>query len=348
MKPLASAGESITVHTVSEFRNVVVVPNATAQDTSLSWAARGLLTFMLSMPQNWHFHEHDLVKRSPMGRDHLRSIVRELEAHGYVQRTRRRDASGRQCGSHWEVWARPIPSHAPPTGTPSTETPATVKAQFRPTIAPPTEKPSAAEPKTETPRTEQPSTENPSPYKTPNQQTPHQTNPPSSLRSEAPRLGGQRPPAAADGLDSGKGQRSRRIDPITAPLPVALEPHRQGIADFWAAKRTGSARTAAAFKLLVKNLERIQAQDPNALASQLELATQSGWSSITFERWEQFGRRESRRPGNGEPRVFGGHGSRAQANAAEAKRLLDQWEAQSGAGPEGPAAALPGGPYPWS
>lgn len=315
MQPPNTAGELVTVHQHNDFRNTVVVPNATAQDSSLSWAARGLLLHMLSMPENWQFHEHDLVNRSPMGRDHLRSIVRELEAAGYLRRTRRRDGNGRTLGTHWDVWPRPW------TGNPSTGNPSMERTQSESGTSPLTEKPSTAAPLTEKPSPGNPSPENPPTYKRPNQQKPQSTNPFPPI----PPTGGT-PPAAALTDAGGRGKRTRRLDPATAALPAVLEPHRQAIADFWAAKRTGSARTSKAFELLVGQLERIHGVDPDAVAEQLNAATQAGWSSITFRNWERYGRREAQ----GSQLAYGGHGSRAQQNAAAAKELLAKWDREGG------------------
>jgi hypothetical protein len=168
---LKSAGIRINVSSQSSYCNTVTIPNATAQDASLSWAARGLLLFMLSMPPNWDFHEHDLVNRSPQGRDALRSIVRELEAHGFLERHQARDDQGRQAAAQWRVWDRPQHQRdtmpAPLTGKPSTENPSTDKSPVTTARSPRTEKPSTVEmaPLTGKPSTAEPSTENPSTYK---------------------------------------------------------------------------------------------------------------------------------------------------------------------------------------
>ncbi len=179
---LSGPGDRITVHTTNELRNAVIVPNATAQDSNLSWAARGLLLFMLSQPIDWQFHENDLVNRSPMGRDHLRSVVRELEAAGYLWRSQARKASGVMGGPAWHVWATPQSQKtlantglSPRTENPSPENPSTENpSPVQPmTGKPSTENPSTAispastrkSPRTGKPSTGKPSTENPSTYK---------------------------------------------------------------------------------------------------------------------------------------------------------------------------------------
>ena len=223
----AIAGDLITVHSHSDYRNTVVVPNQAAQDSSLSWAARGLLVFMLSMPAEWRFHEKDLISRSPMGRDHLRSIVRELEAHRYLRRTRQYGANHRTTGVLWEVWALPAaatgtpldqqedPLPSPSTAFPSPENPSTERIQSQPGISPSTGNPSTeAEPSTAFP-----SPENPSAYKNHIEQKPH--NPlSSSLRSEDIPRGGTVPAARAQFLQESERtmQPSMGQDSPSAPL----------------------------------------------------------------------------------------------------------------------------------
>ena len=103
---LPAGGQRISVHSVNDLRNTVIIPNETAQDASLSWAARGLLLYMLSLPADWSFRENDLANRSPMGRKHLRSIVKELESAGYLKKTIARTSGGQIIRSDWKVWAR--------------------------------------------------------------------------------------------------------------------------------------------------------------------------------------------------------------------------------------------------
>ena len=50
--------------------NYVTIPNSSAQDKNLSFEARGLLTLMLSMPDDWVMHRSWLMDQSVgCGRD---------------------------------------------------------------------------------------------------------------------------------------------------------------------------------------------------------------------------------------------------------------------------------------
>ena len=57
--------------------------------------AKGLLTFMLSVPDDWDYSLYGLSTLSSDGIDGVRSGIRELEKHGYLTRRRIRDAGGK-------------------------------------------------------------------------------------------------------------------------------------------------------------------------------------------------------------------------------------------------------------
>lgn len=247
---LKTSGIRINVRSQSSYCNTVTIPNATAQDASLSWAARGLLAYMLSMPPDWAFHEHDLVHRSPQGRDHLRSIVRELEAHGYLERHQARDEQGRQAAAQWRVWDRPHNQRelapSPLTGKPSTENPSTDRSPATAGRSPWTGNPSTGDsaPWTGKPSTDKPSTENPSTYKKNNLEI-KPIPPLTSLRDVPPHRGertqatdpgsviqasGQPPTTSIDQDASSAATRSARKAPQPAPAATdTTKPRRSAL-----------------------------------------------------------------------------------------------------------------------
>ena len=64
--------------------NFTILPNATLNDSRLTWQARGLLAYLLSKPDHWRVIVKSLVKESPAGRDAVYTILKELETHGYI------------------------------------------------------------------------------------------------------------------------------------------------------------------------------------------------------------------------------------------------------------------------
>lgn len=69
-----------------------VLPNATLEDRRMSWAAQGLLTFVLAKPDNWSINVAQLTKAGDAGRDKVYKLLAELEQHGYLHREQGRQA----------------------------------------------------------------------------------------------------------------------------------------------------------------------------------------------------------------------------------------------------------------
>ena len=60
-----------------------IISKVPLEDGRLSWKARGLLSYLLSKPDNWTVVVAHLVKEAPDGRDSVRAGLRELEDAGY-------------------------------------------------------------------------------------------------------------------------------------------------------------------------------------------------------------------------------------------------------------------------
>jgi len=60
--------------------------NEAIQDPSLSWAARGLLAYLISMPEKWDVHLTELFRRSTDGRRATEAAMKELIMAGYVKK----------------------------------------------------------------------------------------------------------------------------------------------------------------------------------------------------------------------------------------------------------------------
>ena len=86
----------------------VVLPKKAVQDDRLTWKARGVLAYLLSLPDDWQFYESELVKHSKDGRDSLRGALRELESLGYIQRQLVRNERGQYAYNEWEINDDPV------------------------------------------------------------------------------------------------------------------------------------------------------------------------------------------------------------------------------------------------
>jgi DNA-binding MarR family transcriptional regulator len=77
-----------------------------ANDARLSWAARGMLAYLLSKPDDWHVRMKDLINQTRAGRDANRRIFAELEQNGYVSRVR---TQGHNGYFEWETYVYETP-----------------------------------------------------------------------------------------------------------------------------------------------------------------------------------------------------------------------------------------------
>ena len=75
--------------------NFTILPNELIRDDRLSYRARGVLAYLLALPDGSHFDSRILSERGKEGRDAIRSVFRELEAAGYMRLTRQQDVQGR-------------------------------------------------------------------------------------------------------------------------------------------------------------------------------------------------------------------------------------------------------------
>ena len=80
-----------------------ILDNQTVRDQALSYRARGLLLYLLSMPDNWRTSTERLQGVGTEGRDAIRKAIRELEAAGYMRLNKTQDERGR-WHSHWTVF----------------------------------------------------------------------------------------------------------------------------------------------------------------------------------------------------------------------------------------------------
>ena len=87
-------------------------------DERLSWKALGILTYLLSKPNDWKVMEANLINSHRNGRDAVRSGLKELIEAGYIERKMERK-DGKFLCVEYTVHERPI-------NTPLTEKPSTV------------------------------------------------------------------------------------------------------------------------------------------------------------------------------------------------------------------------------
>ena len=103
----------------------VIIEQQAIEDERLSWAARGLLGYLMSRPDDWKVLVNDLRKRGDLGRDGIDKLLRELRTLGYARYVRERDRQGRIRGGFYmirEIADSPHPD-MPDTAEPQTAEP---------------------------------------------------------------------------------------------------------------------------------------------------------------------------------------------------------------------------------
>ncbi len=90
-------------------KDFTVMSNYHFRDKNISLKARGLLSTMLSLPDDWNFSIEGLAGLCKEGVDSVRSTLNELIKFGYVEKTERiRDEKGRLRGIDYIIHEQPV------------------------------------------------------------------------------------------------------------------------------------------------------------------------------------------------------------------------------------------------
>jgi len=87
--------------------NYTTMSNFHLQDKNLSLKAKGLMSFCLSLPDDWDYSVAGLVKYCKEGRDCVMATLAEMEAMGYLHRERIRNADGTLGSTDYVIYERP-------------------------------------------------------------------------------------------------------------------------------------------------------------------------------------------------------------------------------------------------
>ena len=141
----------MSVFRVEKTKGYTVMSNHHLRNHTLSLKAKGLLSQMLSLPDDWDYTLQGLAQINKESIDAIREAVRELERAGYIKRSRERDERGCLRGTVYTIYEQP---HAAPTPEEPT--------QEKPALDNPTlEKPALDNPTLEKPMLDKPTLENP-------------------------------------------------------------------------------------------------------------------------------------------------------------------------------------------
>ena len=97
----------MAVFRVERTRDYTVMSNHHLRDKSLSLKAKGLLSLMLSLPEDWDYTLSGLARICQEGKDAIRGAIRELERAGYVQRRQTTDEAGKFSVNEYIIREQP-------------------------------------------------------------------------------------------------------------------------------------------------------------------------------------------------------------------------------------------------
>ncbi|MDL2234607.1 helix-turn-helix domain-containing protein [Christensenellaceae bacterium OttesenSCG-928-L17] len=111
---------------VERKRDYTVMSNHHLKNEGLSLRAKGLLSMILSLPDNWNYSTRGLASICKEGVDAIGKTLRELESAGYIIRNQLRGSNGRITDTEYVIYEQPQdrPDMPPPdTASPDTEKP---------------------------------------------------------------------------------------------------------------------------------------------------------------------------------------------------------------------------------
>ena len=121
----------MAVFRIERTRDYTVMSNHHLRNGKLSLKAKGLLSMMLSLPEDWNYTTRGLAAICKEGVDAIGGALRELETAGYIVRYQLRDRQGRISDTEYVIYEQPQPKNPdtpqPDTASPDTENPDMVK-----------------------------------------------------------------------------------------------------------------------------------------------------------------------------------------------------------------------------
>lgn len=92
---------------VNKDKNYTTINNTGLKDTKLSWKAKGILAYILTLPDDWVFYMEEVTKHSKDGIASLKAGMKELKECGYVKRFPIKGEDGKI--SKWETIIYEVP-----------------------------------------------------------------------------------------------------------------------------------------------------------------------------------------------------------------------------------------------
>ena len=84
-----------------------MISRKTLQDSRLSFKAKGLLSYLLSLPDDWEIHLKEIAKHSTDKLTAIKTATKELVVAGYITMSQGKDAKGRFVSYEYTVYEHP-------------------------------------------------------------------------------------------------------------------------------------------------------------------------------------------------------------------------------------------------
>lgn len=97
----------MAVFRIEKSSDYTVMSNHHLRNHALSLKAKGLLSQMLSLPEDWDYTLAGLAEINKESKDAIRSAVEELEQAGYIQRRQTQDKTGKFSGNEYVIREMP-------------------------------------------------------------------------------------------------------------------------------------------------------------------------------------------------------------------------------------------------
>lgn len=97
----------MSIMRVHKTNNFTVMSNFHFKEKRMSLKAKGLLSLMLSLPDDWNYSISGLVKLSKDGKDSVMSALAELEKFGYLTRSKVVNEKGQFSGMEYNIYEQP-------------------------------------------------------------------------------------------------------------------------------------------------------------------------------------------------------------------------------------------------
>lgn len=110
--------------TINKKSNYTTIDNNIFKNKNLSLKAKGLLTTMLSLPDEWDYTVNGLCSILKDGKSSIQSALKELEENGYLVRVQTKDKSGKFSSADYTLYEIPL-TEKPLTENPPTDNPST-------------------------------------------------------------------------------------------------------------------------------------------------------------------------------------------------------------------------------